>query len=84
MTARYVVRVSPADVGRRVSVRSRLPPQEPGPPAAPGPTMTDTVGHLRSWRDGVLEIERPDGSLRRIAESDLVAGRVIPPAPPRR
>lgn len=73
-----MVRITPADVGRRVSVRSRIP-------AAPGdPSTTDTLGHLRSWADGTLEIERRDGSITRLSEDDLVAGRLIPPPPARR
>jgi hypothetical protein len=73
---RYVIRVTPADIGARVSVRSRIPP------TSSGATTTDTLGHLRSWRDGELVIERRDGSLARVAEADLVAGRVVPPTPP--
>lgn len=84
MRARYVVRIAPGGVGQRVSVRSRLPRKDPAAEGADGPTTTDSVGYLRSWRDGVLEIERRDGSLARIAEVDLVAARVVPPAPPAR
>jgi N-acetylglutamate synthase len=75
----YVVRITPSDVGRRVSVRSRLPDPEPG-----GPTTTDTLGHLRAWSEGALAIERRDGSLAHVREADLLAGRVIPEAPERR
>lgn len=78
MQARYVVRITPADVGERVSIRARIP-AEPG-----APSSSDTLGHLRSWEDGVLVIERRDGGKVDIAESDLLAGRVIPPAPKRR
>lgn len=78
MRGRYVVRITPADVGSRVSVRARIP-------AGPGePSSTDTLGHLRSWRDGVLAVERRDGTMAEIREADLLAGRVVPPAPPRR
>ena len=45
--------------------------------------MTDTLGRLVSWRDGVLTIERRDGTLRDVAEDDLVAGRRVPPPPVR-
>jgi hypothetical protein len=76
--ARYVVRITPADVGQRVSVRARIP-------AGPGePSTSDTLGHLRRWEDGILHIERKDGAFAEIAEEDLLAGRVIPPAPPPR
>ncbi len=73
MSARYVVRITPEDVGARITVRSRLTAPESGA------TTTDTVGLLRAWRHGVLEIERRDGSLVRLAEADVVAGRIIPP-----
>ena len=73
MSARYVVRISPADVGRRVSVRART---HDVPPA------TDTVGTLRAWEQETLVIERRDGSVTRVAEADVLAGRVVadPPA----
>lgn len=84
MKARYVVRITPADVGRRVSVRSRLPaPSGPDPEVGHSPTTTDTLGYLRVWREGILEIERRDGTVRRIAEDDLLAARVVPPPPAR-
>lgn len=64
------VRVCPADVGRRVSVRERLPD---------GRTMSDTVGHLQGWTDGVLTIRRRNGSLVHVAADALVAGKVVSP-----
>ena len=72
------VRITPVDVGKRVSVR-RL--SEPG---AAQEKFTDTVGVLTSWDDGVLMIIRRDGRSVRIAESALVAGKVVPAAPARR
>jgi GNAT superfamily N-acetyltransferase len=77
-TGRLVVRISAADVGKRVSVR-RL--DEPG---GTGEKFTDTVGVLTSWDNGVLLITRRDGQSVRIPESALVAGKVVPPAPARR
>lgn len=74
MRARYVVRIDPTHVGRRVSVRART---HADPPA------TDTVGVLRAWQDDVVTIERRDGSLARIHVSDLLAGRVVPDPPNR-
>ncbi len=76
MRARLVVRIGPGDVGARVSVRARL---EDGTHGA-----TDTLGILRAWEDGVLLVERRDGSVARIREADLLAARPVPPAPPRR
>jgi hypothetical protein len=46
--------------------------------------MTDTLGILRAWSDGVLEVERRDGQRVRLQEAALVAARVVPPPPPRR
>lgn len=46
--------------------------------------FTDTVGVLTSWDNGVLMITRRDGQSVRIAESVLVAGKVVPAAPARR
>ncbi|MEU2713667.1 GNAT family N-acetyltransferase [Streptomyces sp. NPDC007205] len=69
---RLEVRITPSDVGKRVSVR-RL--SEPG---ATREKFTDTVGVLTSWDGGVLMITRRDGRSVRIAESALVAGKVVP------
>jgi N-acetylglutamate synthase len=75
MRGRYVVRLQPADVGRRVTVRSRIV-------AAPGePRLTDVVGILLSWDGGSLRIERRDGSVQEVDERDVVAARVVGPAP---
>ncbi|MET9970715.1 GNAT family N-acetyltransferase [Streptomyces sp. NPDC006356] len=77
-TGRLEVRITTADVGKRVSVR-RL-----NDPAAGGEKFTDTVGVLASWDEGVLLITRKSGETVRIAESSLVAGKVVPSAPARR
>ncbi|CAL9519551.1 hypothetical protein SUDANB58_03818 [Streptomyces sp. enrichment culture] len=69
---RLEVRITAADVGKRVSVR-RLTGQD-----APGGKFTDTVGVLTSWDDGVLLITRRSGETVRIPESSLVAGKVVP------
>lgn len=75
----HLVRIRPADVGARVSIRSRMPAREGQP------SLTDTVGVLRVWARGVLEVEVRDGSLERIRETDVVAARVVPrPATRRR
>ncbi|WP_030419069.1 GNAT family N-acetyltransferase [Streptomyces sp. NRRL F-5065] len=75
---RLEVRVTAADVGKRVSVRRLI---EPG--ATEG-KYTDTLGVLTSWDDGVLLITRKSGEVVQIAESSLVAGKVVPAAPARR
>ncbi|MEV0410003.1 GNAT family N-acetyltransferase [Streptomyces sp. NPDC050448] len=72
------IRITPADVGKRVSVRR----VESG--WSESPSFTDTVGVLTSWNQGVLTITRKSGESVRIAESTLVAGKVVPPAPARR
>ncbi|MER6416581.1 GNAT family N-acetyltransferase [Streptomyces humidus] len=75
---RLEVRITAADVGKRVSVR-RLSG------AAPiGDKFTDTVGVLTSWDDGVLVITRKTGESVRVDASSLVAGKVVPAAPARR
>lgn len=76
--ARLVVRITPADVGKRVSVR-RLTDADDG-----AQKFTDTVGVLTSWDDGVVLVTRRTGETVRIAESSLVAGKVVPAAPARR
>jgi N-acetylglutamate synthase len=75
---RLEVRITAADVGKRVSVRRW------NEHAAKGEAFTDTVGVLTSWDDGVLLITRRGGESVRIAESSLVAGKVVPAAPARR
>ncbi|MBL1085552.1 GNAT family N-acetyltransferase [Streptomyces actinomycinicus] len=77
-TGRLEVRITPADVGKRVSVR-RL-----GETGAGLEKFTDTVGVLTSWDGGVLMITRRDGERVSIPESSLVAGKVVPAAPARR
>lgn len=72
------IRITPADVGKRVSVR-RVEPRAGG-----SPEFADTVGVLTSWYEGVLLITKKDGQAVRIAESSLVAGKVVPAAPARR
>ncbi|MFF2014287.1 GNAT family N-acetyltransferase [Streptomyces sp. NPDC058195] len=72
------VRITPADVGKRVSVRRMC---ESGPQGA---LFADTVGVLTSWDDGVLSITPRNGEPVRIAEAVLVAGKVVPAAPARR
>ncbi|MFF8259308.1 GNAT family N-acetyltransferase [Streptomyces virginiae] len=72
------VRITPADVGKRVSVRR----VETG--LGGSPEFTDTVGVLTSWDQGVLLITKKNGQSVRIAQSSLVAGKVVPAAPARR
>ncbi|MFD0317122.1 GNAT family N-acetyltransferase [Streptomyces flavalbus] len=75
---RLEVRLTAADVGKRVSVR-RLT----GASGTEG-KFTDTVGVLTSWDDDVLVITKRDGESVPIARASLVAGKVVPAAPARR
>ncbi|MCF3170571.1 MULTISPECIES: GNAT family N-acetyltransferase [Streptomyces] len=75
---RLDVRITPADVGKRVSVRCRT---ESG---GEGAEFTDTVGVLTSWDRGVLSITRKSGEAVHIVESSLAAGKTVPAAPARR
>lgn len=70
--ARLVVRIAPRDVGRRVTVRRRVPEG-----------FRDVVGVLESWQDGVLTVRRRDGTLVEVEEAAMVAAKVVPD-PPRR
>ncbi|MFE1552914.1 GNAT family N-acetyltransferase [Streptomyces sp. NPDC058718] len=74
----FEVRITGADVGKRVSVRYVTDS------AAAGEKFTDAVGVLTSWDSSVLLITRKSGEAVRITESSLVAGKVVPPAPARR
>jgi N-acetylglutamate synthase len=68
----------PIDVshlGRRVVIRS-LVRGEKGPSG--GPLMTDVIGFLRAYGDGVAVVERRDGSLTRVAIEDIVAAKPLP------
>ncbi|MFF9579232.1 GNAT family N-acetyltransferase [Streptomyces rubiginosohelvolus] len=75
---RLEVRITPADVGKRVSVRRRTDS------GGTGVEFTDVVGVLTSWNDGVVSITRKSGESVHIVESSLVGGKVVPAAPARR
>jgi ribosomal protein S18 acetylase RimI-like enzyme len=67
--ALLAVRITPADVGRRVTVRHRTG----------GGLLTDVVGHLRSWADGGLLVERRTGEVVAVPARDVVAAKVVAP-----
>ncbi|MFI1222438.1 MULTISPECIES: GNAT family N-acetyltransferase [unclassified Streptomyces] len=75
---RLEVRITPADVGKRVSVRRRTDS------GGAGAEFADAVGVLTSWDNGVLSITRKSGESIHIVESSLVAGKLVPAAPARR
>ena len=62
----YRVAVTPADVGARVTLRRAV---DGG--------VSDVVGVLLAWSDGVLSVRRRDGAEVTVAEGDLVAARVV-------
>jgi len=76
--ARLEIRITPSDVGKRVSVRQLVKVTDGHP------TFADTVGVLASWDTGVVCVTRRTGETVRINEEALVAGKVVPPAPVRR
>lgn len=75
---RAEVRITHADVGKRVSVRRRRDD------SAGQWAFTDAVGVLTSWTEGVLIITRRNGEQVRIGEELLVAAKVVPQTPARR
>jgi hypothetical protein len=75
--ALLVVRITAADVGRRVSLRHRYDDA----------TLTDVVGLLLAWESrasgDVLLVQRRDGTLVTVAFADVVAAKVVPEQPAR-
>jgi hypothetical protein len=67
--ALLAVRITPADAGRRVTVRHRID----------GDLLTDVVGILRSWSDGILAVERRTGEVVAVPADDVVAAKVVAP-----
>jgi GNAT superfamily N-acetyltransferase len=43
--------------------------------------MTDVLGILESWAEGIVTVRREDGSLVEIATVDIVSGKPVPPRP---
>ena len=66
--------LGPHVVGLRVVVR-RVLRGETGPSG--GPAMTDVLGTCESWEDGIVTVRREDGSVVKIATSDIVAGKPV-------
>lgn len=71
-----VHRVTPDDVGQRVSIRHMVVTG-----AATEPRATDVVGRLLGYENGVLALVDRDHQLRLVDEAAIVASRVIPPHP---
>jgi hypothetical protein len=76
-TVRYALDLTGAHVGTRVVVRRRLPDGQYG----------DVLGVLESWPEdasGAVVVRDRQGTEHRIARADVVAGKPVPPPPPRR
>jgi hypothetical protein len=76
MWYRLEVRLSPADVGKRVVIRWR-----PGP--ADSTQMTDVLGILEQADTEAFAVRTRDGNLIVIPAERAMAGKVIPPPPTR-
>ncbi|WP_174515060.1 GNAT family N-acetyltransferase [Streptacidiphilus albus] len=75
---RAEVHITPADLGRRVSVRRIAGISDERP------VFSDVVGVLTSWDNGVLTVLDRAGEPVLIREDALVAAKAVPPAPVRR
>ena len=72
MTAIGRLRISPSDIGRRVSVRH-----------FDSEDLTDVLGHLISWHGdwplGLIQIRKKDDSIQEITTGKIFAAKVIEP-----
>ncbi|WP_420157841.1 hypothetical protein [Nocardiopsis sp. CNT-189] len=66
--------MTPDDLGRRATLRLRLPDGR----------FRDIVGVLEWWRGGAIGVRRRNGELVEVAAADVVAGRLVPQHPPER
>jgi hypothetical protein len=67
---RYVVRLTPADVGQRVVIRWRRP----------GGEVTDVLGTLEACDSRSFTIRTARGELVVVPRERALAGKVVPPA----
>ena len=77
MRYRLKVRLTSADVGKRVVIRWR-----PGP--ADSKQVTDVLGILEQADAGSFAVRTRDGKLVVIPAGRALAGKVVPPPPARR
>ena len=70
----HALRLGPQDVGARVVLRRRLPEGR----------LSDLLGVLQRWDDEAAVVRSRTGDETVVARADVVAGKRIPPAPPRR
>jgi hypothetical protein len=73
-----VVRITPADVGKRVVIRWR----RPGP--GDGEQIADVLGILEEADDVSFTVRTRDGKLAVIPAERALAGKLVPPPPARR
>lgn len=78
---RLVVAIDADSIGSRVSVRYLLTGTSPHDPDV---LMTDVVGVLDDWAEGMARIRRASGEQVEVPIGRIVAAKVVPPAPPRR
>jgi hypothetical protein len=79
MRYRLEVRLTAADIGKRVAIRWRPPELDDSK------QMTDVLGILEEADDQFFSVRRGrDGQLIVIPRERALAGKVVPPAPPRR
>lgn len=76
LQARAVHRLTPSDIGERVSIRHLVVTG-----ATSDPVASDVVGRLLGYEAGVLALIRRDGQLALVDEAAIVASRVIPAHP---
>jgi len=80
MRYKLEVRITPADVGQRVTIRWRPPELE-----GSSKWMTDVLGILEEADDQSFKVRRGrDGQLVVIPRERTLAAKVVPPAPPPR
>lgn len=70
--------LGPHCIGQRVVVR-RIVPGETGPTG--GPAMTDLLGVMESWDDGVTTVRDESGQVTSITIAHIVSGKPVPPRP---
>ena len=78
MRYRLEVRLTPADVGKRVVIRSR----RPGP--GDSEQVGDVLGILERADAQSFAVRTRDGALVVIPAGRVLAGKVVPPPPDRR
>lgn len=75
---RLEVRLTAGDVGSRVVIRWRRPGRDGGDEVA------DVLGILEAADEGAFSVRRASGELVTIPRDRALAGKPVPPAPPRR